>query len=278
MTAIRSVISCLALVCAFGIANGDAAAQPPPPPDPTQEEETSDKSRDDLILEQLAALRQEMQALRRDVQQIRRSLTEIRRAALRPNAPPTPPTPPPPAKVSLDDDEVMGGPEAKVAIVEFSDFQCPFCSRFHAQTFPNIKETYIDTGKVQYIFRDFPLMQAHPLARGASVAANCGGKQGKYWEMHHALYENQKRLGPELYTELAQSFNLDLAEFETCLQDPAEEQEVDKDLAYGQSIGVRGTPHFFLGRIEGGELIDVRRVNGAQAFPAFANILDELLK
>jgi len=270
-----AIISCLTLVCAFSPASIEAAAQPPSPTDPSQEEQASTKSRDDLILEQLAELRREMQALRREMQQLRRSVTEIRRATVRPSAPPTPPAP---AKVSLDDDEVMGSAEATVAIIEFSDFQCPFCSRFHAQTFPKIKETYIDTGKVQYIFRDFPLMQIHPLARVASVAANCGGRQGKYWEMHHALFENQKRLGPELYKELAQNLSLDLAKFEACLQDPAEEQEVDKDLAYGQSVGVRGTPHYFLGRIEGGDLVDVKRVNGAQAYPAFASILDELLK
>jgi protein-disulfide isomerase len=102
--------------------------------------------------------------------------------------------------------------------------------------------------------------------------------QGKYWEMHHGLYINQRRLGPELYNELATSTGLDLAAFQACMEDPEQVKEVEKDLAYGQSVGIRGTPHYFVGRIEGDQVVDVKPLSGAQPYQAFANIIDPLLQ
>jgi protein-disulfide isomerase len=172
----------------------------------------------------------------------------------------------------------MGSSDARVAIVEFSDYQCPYCRRYFQQTFPRIKETYIDTGKAQYIFRDFPLEQIHKEAVPAAVAANCSGQQGKYWEMHRALFSHQGRFTPETFTTLAQELELDFEAFQACLQDPAQKKEVGDDLVYGQSVGVRGTPHFFVGRVEGGKLVDVKVLSGAQPFPAFQNLIDSFLQ
>jgi protein-disulfide isomerase len=224
------------------------------------------------ILRQLQEVMDQLHALRTEVGALRKAVDDIHRVAVRPRAPPAP------ASITLDDDEVMGSAEATVALVEFSDFQCPYCRRFHSQTFPQLKESYIDTGKMRYIFRDFPLEQLHPQATAASIAANCAGQQGKYWEMHHELFMNQNRIGPALFTELAESLELDSQAFATCLDDPAQKEEVEKDLAYGQSVGVRGTPHYFIGRIEGDELVEVKRVSGAQSYQAFANVIDSLLR
>jgi protein-disulfide isomerase len=262
----RAVASCVLFVLiSVGLAVGKTPAQ-------TDPEKPAGDAGDELILKQLEALRKELRALRAEMGQLRKSVNEIHRAAVRPKAPPSPTT------VRLDGDAVMGSPDAKVAIVEFSDFQCPYCLRFHSNTFPQLKENYIDSGKVQYIFRDFPLKQIHPKAVEASVAANCGGLQGKYWEMHHGLFINQRRLGPELYNELATSTGLDLEAFEACMEDPEQVTEVEKDLAYGQSVGIRGTPHYFVGRIEGDQIVDVKPLSGAQAYQAFANIIDPLLQ
>jgi protein-disulfide isomerase len=227
---------------------------------------------EEVILRQLQELMNELEALRAEVGELKKAVDDIHRVAVRPR------TPPAPASIDLDDDEVMGNAEATVAVVEFSDFQCPYCRRFHSQTFPELKESYIDTGKVRYIFRDFPLEQLHSQAVSAAIAANCAGQQGKYWEMHHELFANQSRFTPALFTELAQSLALDVTTFETCLDDPAQKEEVQKDLAYGQSVGVRGTPHYFIGRIEGDTLVDVKRVSGAQPFQAFATVIDSLLQ
>ncbi len=273
----RAVASCVLFVLVSAgpaVSRTSAQTDPDKPPsqDPAEAEQTTGQARDDLILVQLESLRNELRALRAEVGQLRKSVNEIHRAAVRPKAPPSPTT------VRLDGDAVMGSPDAKVAIVEFSDFQCPYCLRFHSNTFPQLRENYIDTGKVQYIFRDFPLKQIHPKAVAAAVAANCSGLQGKYWEMHHGLYINQRRLGPELYNELATSTGLDLAAFQACMEDPEQVKEVEKDLAYGQSVGIRGTPHYFVGRIEGDQVVDVKPLSGAQPYQAFANIIDPLLQ
>src|SRR5690606_19222030 len=96
------------------------------------------------------------------------------------------------------DDPTLGSQQAKVAIVEFTDYQCPYCAQYHSETFENLKKEYIDTGKVQYVLRDFPL-DFHAYAKGAAIAANCAGEQDAYWQMNHQLFSNQSELGDGLY-------------------------------------------------------------------------------
>src|SRR3989344_9399332 len=96
-----------------------------------------------------------------------------------------------PVDVSADDDPVLGEKNAKVTIIEFSDFQCPFCSRFRDQTFDQIKSKYIDTGKVKFVYRDFPLTQIHPMAQKGAEASECADEQGKFWEYHDLLFQKQ---------------------------------------------------------------------------------------
>ncbi|MEE9264531.1 MAG: DsbA family protein, partial [Vicinamibacteria bacterium] len=219
---------------------------------------------------ELAEIRKEIETLRREVGDLRSKVGDIHRVAVRP----TPTAPPPPDRVTLDESRALGSADAQIAIVEFSDYQCPYCQRFYSQTFPALKKNYIETGKVRFYFRDFPLERIHPQARSSAIAASCAARQGAYWDMHHGLFENQKRLGPELYQELAKEMGLDVAAFETCLEEPAEDKKVDQELAYGQSLSIKGTPHYFVGRIEDGQLVDVKRVNGAQPFEAFSRVIE----
>jgi protein-disulfide isomerase len=172
---------------------------------------------------------------------------------------------------------VMGKSEALVGIVEFSDYQCPFCFRFHTQTFASLKNNYIDTGKVQYVFRDFPL-DFHAQGKTAAIAANCAGKQKKYWEMQHALFSNQRRLGSDLYKELSKNLGLDTGAFISCLEDPNQGKEVDADRTYGLSLGVNGTPNFFVGRVDGNRIVDVRQISGAQPLAVFEQIIGSFLE
>jgi len=96
----------------------------------------------------------------------------------------------------LDDDPVKGNPDATVTIVEFSDFQCPFCQRFHQTTLPLILENYVDTGKVKFVYRDFPIQSIHPNgAIPTALAAECADEQGMFWEYHDRLFQTQKKLG-----------------------------------------------------------------------------------
>lgn len=187
-----------------------------------------------------------------------------------------PPPPPPVTQIKLDDDPVRGNVNAKIAIVEFSDYECPFCGRFHAQALPSLKKDYIDTGKVQYIFRDFPL-EFHPNAISASIAANCAGEQGVYWDMHDSLFINQKRLGKVLYDELARTLRINSVSFDACLKDAKQAQEVASDFTYGQSVGIEGTPTFFVGRIDGKNLVDIIQIVGAQPPAVFIQAIESLL-
>ncbi len=214
------------------------------------------------------ALSEEVGKLRQDVSGIRRSMNATAR-----------PTPPPPTKVdvALGDGHILGDPIAKVGIVEFTDFQCPYCQRYHGQAFTQLKESYIETGKIQYAVRDFPL-GFHNHAQPAAIASRCAGQQGQYWAMHHQLFANQKRLGADLYMELAKSLELKDEEFQSCMNDPVQIQHVEADLSYGQSIGVCGTPNFFIGRIQDGKLMNAHRISGSKPFSAFSSIIEKLLK
>jgi protein-disulfide isomerase len=173
-------------------------------------------------------------------------------------------------------DRRMGNEKAKYALIEFSDFECPFCSRFHGDAYPKIVENYVDTGKVQYVFRDFPL-GFHRKARGAHIAARCAGDQGQFWAMHHALFSNQKTLGPPLYTRTAGELKLDEDAFKRCTADTAVGAAVDKEMAAGRNYGVRGTPTFYVGEIKDGKIVNAKRLSGAQPFAKFAQYIDAAL-
>ena len=171
------------------------------------------------------------------------------------------PTTPPVVKVdvSISDDASLGDANAPVTIIEFSDYECPFCFRHAKQTFPLIKEDFIDTGKVRYVFRDFPLSN-HPNAQKAAEAAECAGEQGKYWEMHDILFDNQKVLKIENYKIWAAELALDQTAFDGCLDSGSMESEVRQDMEDGQAIGISGTPVIF---------INGRAISGAQPYPVF---------
>lgn len=162
-------------------------------------------------------------------------------------------------EVSVDDDAIKGDVNAPVTIVEFSDFECPFCGRYVQDTYPSIVEEYIDTGKVRYVFRDFPL-NFHANAQKASEAAECAGEQGMYWEMHDVLFENQNALGIASLKTYADELGLDTDDFDECLDSGAMADEVLQDMADGQAYGVSGTPAFF---------INGKLISGAQPFSAF---------
>lgn len=181
-------------------------------------------------------------------------------------------------RVSMDfaDAPTMGNSEARVGIVAFSDFQCPYCQRFHLSAYPVLKERYIDTGKVLMAYRDLPLA-FHPMAKGAAAAAHCAGAQGQYWEAVDALFEAQDRLGPALYPEIAAGLGLDMDVFRTCLDDPAIMAHVEGDAAVAAALGIEGTPTFFIGRVEGRRVIDAIPMIGLPPYETMAGVIESLL-
>src|SRR2546426_8942793 len=143
---------------------------------------------------------------------------------------------------------MLGRADAPVTLVEFSDYQCPFCQRFFAATLSALKKHYVDTGKVRYVFRDFPLDQLHPQARKAAEAAHCAGEQRKYWEMHDTLYRNQRALQVEHLKEFALELSLNGNAFNTCLDGGRHPATVSQHHAAGSRPGVTRTPAFLVGK------------------------------
>lgn len=186
-----------------------------------------------------------------------------------------------PVKISLDDDPVRGNPDAPITILEFSDFQCPFCARFYSQTLPLIKDEYIDTGKVNLVYRDFPIQSIHPNALPAAVAAECANEQGKYWEYHDILFENQNSWAKldtntliSTFSQYADDVGLVQEQFDSCLETGKYLEEIQQDLNDGRSYDITGTPGFFIGNEE----IGFVKISGAQPFDSFKKVIDTQLE
>jgi protein-disulfide isomerase len=170
-------------------------------------------------------------------------------------------------EISVDDDPYLGPEDAPVTIVEFSDYQCSYCARFHIETMDALLEAYPD--EVRFVYRDYPLLGSHPEAQKASEAAQCANDQGNFWEMHDLLFSNQGSLGSESYALFAEQLGLDMDAFSACLEDGKYEEEVLADLDDGLSYGVTGTPTFFVNGV---------MLLGAQPLEAFAGLIEEELQ
>ena len=144
---------------------------------------------------------------------------------------------------------------------------------------PQIEREYIKTGKLKYVARDFPLESIHPLAFKAAEAAHCAGEQGKYWEMHSRLFENQRALSLKDLPQHAQALGLDAPKFQQCLESGKYASRIRKDLADGQKAGITGTPGFFLGVTEPNDpkVKALRVLKGAQPYASFKDAIDSLL-
>ncbi|MDD4110773.1 MAG: thioredoxin domain-containing protein [Clostridia bacterium] len=167
----------------------------------------------------------------------------------------------------IDDDAFLGNTNAPVTIIEFSDYECPYCQRFHTQTFPSIKKEYIDKGLVKFVYRDFPL-SIHQFAQGAAEAAECAGEQDKYYEMQDKLFSSGVDGGIESYKQYAKEIGLNQTKFDSCVDNRDMKEEVLNDFKDGQAQGVTGTPAF---------LINGEKVIGAQPFEVFKEVIDRKL-
>ncbi|MEM4264004.1 MAG: DsbA family protein [Candidatus Woesearchaeota archaeon] len=170
--------------------------------------------------------------------------------------------------LNLEGVSFLGKKDAPVTIVVYDDFQCPFCARFETQTWPELKKTYVDTGKVKFYFKHFPL-GFHPNAKPASEATECAGEQGKFWKMHDKIFANQGELSEENLKKWAEELGLDTTKFNECFDSHKYSARVEKDIQEGQSIGVQGTPSF---------VIQDELLVGAQPFSAFKEVIDKKLK
>jgi len=172
---------------------------------------------------------------------------------------------------------VRGSSAARVALIEFADFECPFCARYARQVYPRLMEEYVDSGKVQYVFRHYPL-EIHPRAVQAAEAAECAAGQGMYWEMHDRLFESNGALSESDILEHAASLRLAAEDFESCLLTNAMLGRVMEDRREGDELGVRGTPTFFFAEVQDdGRYRLLTKLSGAMPYSMFRDVLDELL-
>ena len=160
---------------------------------------------------------------------------------------PQPPARPQTGKVTNLRGFALGKPDAPLTMVEFTDLQCPFCRQFVLTSFDEIKRNWIDTGKLRYISRDFPL-DIHAQAMPAARAARCAGEQGKFWEMRLGLMRNANLLTADYITRTANDLTLDARTFAACTASPKYDAEILADIAEGTKLGVDGTPTFVIGR------------------------------
>lgn len=181
--------------------------------------------------------------------------------------------------ISLEATPMLGNVQARVAIVEFGDYQCPFCSRHANETLPQVVAAYVETGKVRYFFKDVPIESIHPQAFKAAEAAQCAGVQGKYWKFHDRLFRNQNALSPADLVTHALAVELDVNKFERCLDSKAFAAQIRTDIQEARKQGVRGTPSFFLGTLDpsGRTFSVVMTLSGAVPYSSFQQALDQLL-
>jgi protein-disulfide isomerase len=169
----------------------------------------------------------------------------------------------------------LGKSDAPLTLLEFTDYQCPYCRRFQSETWPLLKKNFIDTGKLRFIVRDLPL-QFHSAARPAAEAAHCAGEQGKFWEMHHALLTGDDPLSAAGIDRRARDVGLDLERLHSCIQANRYEAAIARNIAAADALEIHGTPAFVLGRIEHGGL-EGQLVEGAQPYAEFEAALRQLL-
>jgi len=172
-----------------------------------------------------------------------------------------------PVDIKLTDtDYVLGPKNAKVTVVEYSDFQCPYCGQFHDDAIVSMLKDYKD--KIKFVYRDFPLEQIHPFAKPAAIAAECGAEQGKFWQFHDALFAKQASLSDATFQQIAKDVGVDMNKWNECLKSGRPDKVIDADTQGGIGYGVQGTPTTFVNGIE---------VSGAQPYAALKKVIDSEL-
>lgn len=165
-----------------------------------------------------------------------------------------------------DDDPVYGPENAPITIIEFSDYECPYCRKWHIEVLPRLMETYPD--QIRLVYRDFPLTKIHANATPAASAANCAGEQDQYWEFSDMLFSMRLELSIPSYQTYAEQLELDLDDFNECLESRRHNSEVMADFEYAANLGISSTPTFFVNGIP---------VVGAQPYEVFAQLINQEL-
>lgn len=219
----------------------------------------------DEIFTQLSEMRKEIGQLKEKVAGLEQKLAEVQPKAL-------------PISLAGTENMTLGKADARIAVVEFSDYECPYCAKHYKNVLPKLRERYIDKGVIRYVMKDFPL-EFHAHAKNAALATRCAGEQKQYWAMHDAIFEAKGQFSDELLADVANRHKLDSAALKLCMDDPAQLARVQNDMGLGSRLGVNGTPAFMIGRInKDKQLVEYRRFDGVQSFETFESMIDGLKK
>ena len=219
-----------------------------------------------------AGLKNEVKELKKEISDLKKVVETLSKRPSETRQPGKPKK----AKTRIDSDPFMGKTDAPLVVVEFSDYECPFCGRFFRETLPKIKNGYINTGKVKYVYKDFPL-DFHKKAPKAAEAAHCAGEKGKFWEMHDLIFKNQQQMDIPGLISRAEKLGLNVDEFKKCVDDGRYAEGIMKDIEAGQKIGLRGTPSFVIGKLNKDGEVEGVFIEGAAPFPGFKKVIDALL-
>ena len=263
MSSLRSPLITIVSIILIGLTPGvRAQTQTQPPP-------ASDL---DAIRKELAAIRAQQEAMQKDITAIKNLLSGQAQAA-RPSGPQLPPS------LNITGRPSKGSPQATVVMVEFTDFQCPYCRSYVASIFPEIDKDYIKTGKIRYVVKNLPLQQIHPQAYQSAMAAMCAADQGRFWEMHDRLFANQRQLDPDQLQKYASESGADKGKYKSCVASKAPETMIREDVEEASQARIGGTPAFILATAgaDGASIVPGRIIIGAQPYSTFKNALDSLL-
>jgi protein-disulfide isomerase len=224
------------------------------------------------LKKEIDALKADQAALRKEVQELKSVLDPVLTQLIAKAGPLG-------KEVPLAGLPTMGNAKAEVTLIEYSDYQCPFCERYFLQTWPAIRKNYVDTGKIRYMFSNFPLDSIHPQAFKAHEAAACAGDQGKYWEMHIQLFSNQRALLPPQLEKYAANIGLNVGAYKSCVESSKYAAKVRHDFDAAANLGVEGTPTFVIGRAgtADSKMKAVKVLVGAQTFDTFKEAIDAVL-
>lgn len=217
------------------------------------------KEQGDAILKELKAIRQELKEIKKRGQPARARGRKARQTT---------------ASVATLGNPILGDLKAPVTLVEFTDYQCPFCRKFYLAAYKELKKEYIDTGKLRFVLRDLPL-GFHPYAKPAAISAHCAGEQDKFWQMHDALFEGNK-FTPQDILGYASSIGLQNDAFKSCLSSGRYNDGIEQDVKDANKAGITGTPGFVIGRTTD-NMVKGALISGARPFSAYKAEIDKLL-
>ena len=237
--------------------------------------QTSDEVR--ALMAEIEALKEGQRQMREDLAAIRRIFEQAaqRRSGARAGGEIEP------VELSVGDSAVLGDAAAPVTLVEYSDYQCPYCRRHASRVKPKLIESYVQTGKLRYVVREFPIESLHPQAPMASQAALCAKEQDAYWGMHDRIFADPKRVSPADFEAHAAALGLDVAAFTECLREQRYAAQIRRDQQEGAQLGIRGTPTFLLGTTDPADpsrVTATRMIRGARPLAVFRETVEKRME